>query len=157
MTTREWHKVPRFTDPPSEKRCSSCDSVRPAADFYENKYRNGGLSTYCKECTRERARNRWHSQSPEARRGSHRMRRFGLSRAAYDAMSATQGHLCAICRQPETTLQKGTLTSLAVDHCHATGRIRGLLCRACNTALGLLGDDPQRLVRATQYLGANGE
>lgn len=144
--------MPRFTEPPREKRCSDCDSTRPSDDFYNNKYRNGGLSTYCKDCTRERARNRWRSQSPEARRGTHRQRKFGVSPEQYGEMSAAQDHLCAICREPETTLQKGTLTSLAVDHCHATGRVRGLLCRACNTALGLFGDSPERLLLAAQYL-----
>lgn len=56
-----------------------------------------------------------------------------------------QGGACAICLQVRTE-------TLHVDHCHATGAVRGLLCGACNRALGLLNDDPGLIRRAADYL-----
>lgn len=71
----------------------------------------------------------------------------------YDVMSAAQGNLCAICNSPESTTGKlGKLRSLAVDHCHETGRVRGLLCMKCNMLLGAAKDDPEILRAAAEYL-----
>ena len=69
---------------------------------------------------------------------------YGLTREDYEAMLTEQGGLCLICRKP--------MDPPAVDHDHATGAVRGLLCRSCNSAIGLLGDDPQMLQRAIEYL-----
>jgi Recombination endonuclease VII len=80
-------------------------------------------------------------------RDKHMKRRYGISRADYDALFARQGGLCAICRKPSKQ-------RLGVDHCHVTGMIRGLLCRMCNSGLGCLGDDQRALVAALAYLGA---
>jgi Recombination endonuclease VII len=74
-------------------------------------------------------------------------RLYGISAAEYDALLAKQGGACAICR-------KRSKARLCVDHCHVTGTVRGLLCRACNVALGALKDDQASLVAALAYLGA---
>src|SRR5438445_9289465 len=63
-----------------------------------------------------------------------------LSKEEYDAMSEYQRGVCAICGKEPTDGER-----LAVDHDHATGRVRGLLCRGCNTGLGHFTDDPSRL------------
>jgi len=83
-------------------------------------------------------------------------RQFGLTVAQYDAMVTAQDGLCAICRRPETRLDHRTkrVRRLAVDHCHTSKRVRGLLCCACNTAIGLLKDSPRLLTAARQYLEA---
>lgn len=73
---------------------------------------------------------------------------FGISEADYDFMFAYQGGACGICRTPQSDLSK----ALAVDHCHKTGRIRGLLCGNCNTALGLMKDSRATLARASRWL-----
>jgi hypothetical protein len=65
----------------------------------------------------------------------------------YNAMLAEQGGVCAVCSRPPTSG-----ISLHVDHDHATGRIRGLLCFRCNNALGDLEDDPALLRAAARYL-----
>mgnify|MGYP001233749649 CR=1 FL=1 len=77
---------------------------------------------------------------------------FGMSVEDYDLLLEEQGGVCAICRQKETQKHKGRIIRMAVDHCHDTGEVRGLLCRACNTGIGLLGHDTERLTAAIQYL-----
>jgi hypothetical protein len=64
-------------------------------------------------------------------------------------MLVAQGGGCAICGSTDT---KGPGQFFAVDHCHETGAVRGLLCLCCNTALGQLGDDVDLLRRAIDYL-----
>lgn len=69
-------------------------------------------------------------------------------------MLEVQDYACAICGEMEDKLREdGTEQPLSVDHCHVSGRVRGLLCHRCNTALGLFRDDPEVLKRAIEYLG----
>jgi hypothetical protein len=75
--------------------------------------------------------------------------RYGLTREDYRAAWYRQGGLCAVCNRPERTARN---TLLSVDHDHATGAFRGLLCSHCNRAFGLLGDDPEVIVRAARYV-----
>jgi len=82
---------------------------------------------------------------PDYRDGE-RARRYGLSLADYRALQARQGNACAICRK--------VTRALCIDHCHVTGRVRGLLCRSCNSALGFYADDPRLLCAALAYLRA---
>jgi hypothetical protein len=60
--------------------------------------------------------------------------------------------VCAACGRPETALGVGgVVKALAVDHDHATGAVRALLCQGCNTGLGVLGDDPERILALHAY------
>lgn len=88
----------------------------------------------------------------EAYKGVELKRRFGMSIAEHNDLVAKQNGLCAICNQPESSVIRGKTVSLAVDHCHATGKIRGLLCTKCNRALGLLNDSVGLLKKAIAYL-----
>lgn len=72
-------------------------------------------------------------------------RKHGISHSEYDALISSQTS-CAICGQVEDNRR------LVVDHDHATGKVRGLLCNKCNTALGLFKDDPELLSRAIEYI-----
>jgi len=69
-------------------------------------------------------------------------------------MLEAQGGVCKLCSKPETRVnpQTGGVSRLAVDHCHKTGVVRGLLCLDCNTGLGKFGDDPTLLLKAVEYL-----
>lgn len=75
-------------------------------------------------------------------------RKYGLALDDYKALIAAQGDSCAICRGPSTS----AWGSWHVDHDHATGEVRGLLCSSCNVGLGNFGDDPERLEAAARYL-----
>jgi hypothetical protein len=80
---------------------------------------------------------------------------FGMSPKDYEKLLAKQGGVCAICKQPESSPMSSRnlkIRRLAVDHDHAREVVRGLLCYRCNTGVGLLGDDPQRLQTAKEYL-----
>jgi hypothetical protein len=80
-------------------------------------------------------------------------RTYGIDLSWYEAQHAKQDGKCAICCEPETAHIRGKTLSLAVDHCHDTGEIRGLLCRACNNAIGALKHDQKLLRKAIDYLG----
>lgn len=88
----------------------------------------------CRECHRKWVRD-------------HRLRKLGLSREDYDAALAAQGGGCAICWKAETGVR-----SHHVDHDHATGRFRGILCARCNQVLGRVGDDIVVLRNMLAYL-----
>ena len=79
---------------------------------------------------------RYREKNVDAERARHLMREYGLTIEEYNAMSVQQGSVCAICKQPETQERKGVKYRLAVDHCHKTNKIRGLLCFKCNSAMG---------------------
>jgi hypothetical protein len=89
------------------------------------------------------AKRRWRAAHPDLERADRRARRYGISGEAFDALVRSQGGVCAICRRPEPN---------CVDHHHATGRIRGILCAACNAGLGLLREDETILRAAADYL-----
>ena len=103
----------------------------------------------------ERKRRRW-ANDPEylarnkataARsRRARRLKRFGMSLLEYELRLAAQNGACAICKKtPKQRL-------LCIDHCHETGKVRGLLCTPCNAALGAFGDNPERMQAAMDYL-----
>lgn len=77
----------------------------------------------------------------------------------YLALLITQNNLCAICKQPESVINASTNTKpkrLAIDHCHKTGKIRGLLCHKCNVSLGSFNDSIETLQSAIDYLKQHG-
>lgn len=82
------------------------------------------------------------------RKGNYR-RQYGIVVEDYDRLYVAQGGRCAICG---SVVPGGCFTHFAVDHDHHTGKIRGLLCTACNRALGLFHDNPVTLELAAQYL-----
>lgn len=77
---------------------------------------------------------------------------FGLSLDEFNAMYTAQNGLCAMCGEPETWVRGGRLHSLSVDHCHETGAIRELLCRACNNGIGHFKENTDALRKAADYL-----
>lgn len=93
----------------------------------------------------------YRARDPQARRAEI-LKPFGLSVSDYQIKFVEQGGCCAICQKPETDTRNGQVKWLAVDHDHETQVVRGLLCAACNTALGKMQDDPNLLRRAASYL-----
>lgn len=76
-------------------------------------------------------------------------KKYGISHSQYEELLGRQAGRCALCRSDNPRARFGRFH---IDHCHTTGRIRGLLCGRCNLGLGSLGEDPRVLVRALDYL-----
>jgi hypothetical protein len=74
---------------------------------------------------------------------------YRMTEAEYGAMLGAQDGCCAVCGKPAAEAKGGVLD---IDHCHATGAVRGLLCGPCNRGIGSLADSPERLRDAADYL-----
>ena len=151
-------------------RCSGCQESLPA-EAYHNDSKNArhgrrdGLNYYCKGCVRARYRRKSddpvererlrENQNARRRRDPERYlewkyrSQFGIGVEDYDRILAEQGGVCAICK---TDKPSGGKARFSVDHCHETGKVRGLLCNLCTAGIGFLKDDVAVLVAATQYL-----
>jgi recombination endonuclease VII/HNH endonuclease len=95
---------------------------------------------------------------PEVYRAYELRKSFGLERHDIDRMLLEQGGVCAVCKQPETSIRDGNVKALATDHDHAlekaTGRIfiRGGLCSRCNPLIGFAQEDPERMQAAIDFV-----
>jgi len=109
----------------------------------------------CKECRALLQRAAEHANPAKYSRSQrHLISKYNLSPEEYAALLKRQGGLCALCRRPERVLdcrRKG-VRRLAVDHDHATRKVRGLLCHACNVMIGHADHDPALLRAAADYL-----
>lgn len=80
--------------------------------------------------------------------------KYDLTLEEYKSMFEKQCGVCAICGSAETVIDKqtGKIHTLCVDHCHKTGKVRGLLCHKCNSLLGYANDNVNILQKAQEYL-----
>lgn len=151
----------RPTDPDGFKTCCTCRELKPMDAYNLLAKSADGRQPRCRDCqkvahgewyerrgdhSRAMAR-KWNRENPEAAREHHFKCRYGITFAQYEEMRERQGSVCAICRQP-----CGTGKNLSVDHCHTTGKVRGLLCDRCNRGLGSFDDDMGRMRAAVDYL-----
>lgn len=120
-------------------RCVECQRL------YHKRYYDTNPKAKVRNVTASRAR--W-QQSTTEERLSWRLVRYGLTLDDYKVMLAAQEGGCAICGGPPN----GKGVNYHIDHDHTTGRVRGLLCHSCNTGIGNLRDDPERLERAAHYI-----
>lgn len=110
----------------------------------------------CKDCRKGEANKRYASLTPEKRaqyrqkaRELHFSIRYGITVEDYERLFKKQRGRCAICRRPCEKFR------MPVDHCHRTGRVRGLLCTYCNTRLAWIEEAPNRLSKIVAYLGGS--
>lgn len=142
-------------DTPATKFCKQCEQDLPLEDFHlmrRGKHRPYRQS-WCKDCNSRKC-SEW-LQSPKGRRYQRRRNlasRFNITPADYERMFVAQGGVCFVCKKPETRNFKGRVCPLAIDHDHATGKIRALLCHACNKALGFSNDDSSLLRLLADYI-----
>ncbi len=144
------------------KTCSTCKKILPECEYFKSSATKDGWHNQCKKChTRsskpayDRNRATRVKQSERARK----LRNFGLTQESWDKMNQSQEEKCAICGEKETQRdgQYGTLKKLSIDHCHSSGKIRGLLCQQCNFGLGCFRDNPEYLSAAVLYLNKTGK
>jgi hypothetical protein len=105
----------------------------------------GKAKTYCKDCCAERSRKKY---DIEKQREYLLKKKYGITIKEYDNMLHEQNYKCYICHIHEDKLDR----SLAVDHCHSTGKVRGLLCGTCNRYLGQINDNVKTASRLLKYL-----
>lgn len=119
------------------KRCARCAETLPLEEFYRQASAKDGLQAWCKPCQRtydyaNRAAGTRKMGTPQQRRRWNLSGRYGLTPQQVAEMKERQGGACAICRKvPKRWV---------VDHCHATGKVRGLLCHRCNIHLPIIED-----------------
>lgn len=114
------------------KVCRLCGVEKPISEFYFRKD-SGHYRSECKECLRKLSS----------------FRKTGWTPEDYEEAYIKQDGKCAICG---CKLNSSRYTRFAGDHNHRTGKLRGLLCTNCNTALGLFKDSIERLEMAKRYL-----
>lgn len=113
--------------------------------------RNAESAAYQK--THKGGTTRWRDKNPEKVRAS-ALKKYGLTVEDYANLKNFQNGTCAICHKPETRRNTRTnkLWELAVDHCHDTLEVRGILCSACNRGIGFFAHDPALLASAIFYI-----
>jgi hypothetical protein len=137
--------------PEGHKFCWDCEQIKPHGDFHRSGGSKDGRQSRCKPCAVAYAV-KWNKDHPDRfkynSRTSRLRRRYGLTRAEFDVMLVQAGHRCPVC------LVELTASNVATDHDHDTLKVRGVLCRQCNTAIGGLNDSIVQLERAIEYLRA---
>ncbi len=122
------------------KICGCCKIEKSLDYFYSNNNSQDGYMKRCIPCTTRKQRT------------DHLFIKYGITRDTYNAILKSQEGVCKICKMPETIKSNGKLNPLSVDHDHKTHKVRGLLCRKCNSGLGHFNDDPELLIKAANYL-----
>lgn len=141
------------------KRCARCKK-RKDVSHYRKTTAKDGLHSYCRQCGTD-ASKASRDKDVARHRDLQRASRLRGAGAIVDVDLITdlrkqQNNLCAICGMPEILIVNGAVRSLAVDHCHDTGKVRGLLCNRCNIGIANLNEDVVMLQRAINYLTGNG-
>lgn len=117
--------------------CTKCNKYKLWSEFHWHLTATNNCNPSCKECCNKYRR--------QIHRYEHLKHTYDLTEPEYEVLLKKQNGVCAICSEkPEE--------NLSVDHCHVTGEIRGLLCRKCNSSIGLLKHDVKLLLKAIQYL-----
>lgn len=129
-----------------------CGEMKEEDEYPLDPNRKSGRHSYCKECRKRDARRRAVERRENGKLAEENLRRsakkVGTDVGTVLRMNEEQGGRCLICGG----LPTGNHGRLVLDHCHETGRFRGLLCGHCNTALGMFEDDTERLQKAIAYL-----
>jgi hypothetical protein len=132
--------------------CRTCINARNAARRAENpeKYRASVRASKArnKESVQE-YQHSWYLKNRDAVLANTRQNNYGITSEQYDALMSAQSAKCGIC---DRTFGNGKSDKAHVDHCHTTGKIRGLLCGNCNLGIGNFQDRVDLLLRASEYL-----
>jgi hypothetical protein len=158
------------------KECRGCNEVKNLSEFYKRADNKNKVLNKCKKCIikqqkefyaknperqkqiqqkgykkhkdkRREASRKWHENNPKAAKSNKLKKKYNISIEDYNTLLEKQNNTCAICQQENKHKR-----AFHVDHCHETGKIRGLLCHSCNTGIGSLKDNIELLRAAINYL-----
>ena len=140
----------------THKECSLCGVIKTHVLFHKDKNnkRGRGLAYYCKECANKKGR-LWHEENKNkpiviaSRRNRYLKFTYGITAEDYAVLTATQENKCAICGVEFHDKPKSFIHT---DHCHDSGKIRGILCTNCNRGIGHFQESKQFLTKAIEYL-----
>lgn len=143
------------------KVCSICRVSKPTTEYNKASSRKYGIECFCRECGKKRSEQRRlrlkadGTLNQEYRK--HNMAKWKVPLDWYKNKHDEQKGMCAICLKKEIVTRNGQVRELCIDHDHATGVNRGLLCSKCNLGIGHLQDSPTLLEKAAVYLRKHGK
>ena len=128
--------------------CRKCGEAKPLEEFTKRSSERfvDGRDPWCKKCYAAKQRYYYQRSREQYATASYRRKiknKYGISWDQFEQRLKEQGGGCAICDSTD---------NLVVDHCHDSGRARGIICKPCNTGIGQLGDNAERVLRAAKYL-----
>jgi protein-arginine kinase activator protein McsA len=128
------------------KTCSKCKEEKEFEEFSRTGRGEKLRASLCRPCSSKKA-SEWNKRNPKKRRINSRRhklkKQYGITPEKYNEMSSLQEGKCAICDRTE---------KLVVDHNHATGKVRSLLCRLCNSGIGYFKEDVTIMRKAIKYV-----
>jgi hypothetical protein len=127
--------------------CKKCSDNLSLDNFYFNKNGKYKRQNICKKCM--------NIYDYKTDKNFKLKKAYGITLEQYNELLSSQNHKCAICNIDNNGKYRNKPRAFAVDHCHSTGKIRGLLCSDCNTGIGLLKDNVNFLESAIKYLNKN--
>lgn len=137
---------------PETKICPQCGDEKVLSEYGRDKNAKNGHHSWCRQCVNEQKRRRARAKDPVVRsaeaRAQNLRRKYFLTTEQAEELWLSHNGQCAICKANLGPLRQGH----AIDHCHESKRVRGLLCMKCNMMLGLSDENPGRLRAAADYL-----
>jgi hypothetical protein len=140
--------------------CSTCKIEKSLYEFHKSKRHSEGRKKECADCTNLYLRNHYNFKTKLKkdfklkRIKSYYKRQYNIEYEDYLSLCKDNDYKCSICSKikPVSGSQEGIKDVLVLDHCHSSGKIRGVLCQECNQGLGLFRDNINNLVMAHLYL-----
>lgn len=128
------------------KKCRICGEEKDLDSFYKTKARTrDGLQHECKVCHNSNSLKHYYKNKEKRvaqRRDYHYRSNYGITLNDFTRLAEDAGNQCEVCKESPVVL----------DHCHTTGKVRGVLCNKCNQALGLMRDNEDFLLGLVEYL-----
>lgn len=144
------------------KKCPKCNIIKNLDAFAKDRTRKSGKQPYCRDCQAKLKHEHyiknkdkinkdsmsWAKRNPDKAKSYRFKYKYGIDLNFFNSLKEQQKDRCLFCLE---------IKPLVVDHCHRTGKVRGLLCRDCNTVLGFLKENTNTFKRALKYLESHGE
>ncbi len=130
------------------KQCTKCKKDKPLTDFKRSKRLKSGYDSWCKNCHYEQRTLKYEMYRKTEK--TRELKKYGLTYEEWQNLKIKQNFKCAVCERLEISGNK--TSTLHVDHCHKTGKVRQLLCNFCNTVLGKVNDSSELLIKLANYL-----
>ena len=145
------------------KVCTKCGKKKKITEFSKDKGQSSGLRPECRECVskyyyknKERINKKnkeWREKNKKKLREKDLKNKYNITTKEYKKLKKDQKNSCAICGKKETRkTNNGKTQRLSIDHDHETGKVRGLLCKNCNSVLGYIKEDILLLKNMIKYL-----